>query len=100
MENLIENINEYNQLVEDWNEKYGHLTKGMTVEMDDFCFGYINRLKSIPSEEMSGRKKVSITVTTIGDFDNIGGNVKEDSISRGELANLIVNAGKSVIDSL
>lgn len=100
MEDFIKNINEYNELVEEWNDKYGHLTKGMTVEVDDFRFGYINRLKSIPSEEMSGRRKVSLTVTTIGDFDNIRANVEKDTICRGELANLIVNAGKSVLDSL
>lgn len=100
MENLVKNINEYNDLVEEWNDKYGHLTKGMPVEMDDFCFGYVNRIKSIPSEEMSGRKKVSITITTVGDFDNIGGDVGKNSISRGELANLVVRAGKAVLDSL
>lgn len=102
MKDFVKNINEYNNVVQEWNDKYGSLTKGITVEVDDFCFGYIDKIRSILSKRMTGFQKVSITVKTVGDFNNIRSNVrvKKGSISRGELSNMVVRTGKDVLDSV
>lgn len=100
MSDLNTKIQEYNELVGEWNKQYGHLTEGMTVDVDEFQSSYIKRVKSLTSKRMSGRKKVSVTVTTIGDFENLDSTPNKDSISRGELASLIVNSGNSILESV
>jgi hypothetical protein len=101
MEKFKKAIEDYNDLVEEWNNRFGNHCEGMIVKEEDFRDSYQERVRGVFSKEMSGRRKVSMTKTVIGDFNTGPINSSSDSsLSREELANLIVIASDKVLNSI
>lgn len=97
----MEDIREYNELVEKWNDRYGHVCKGMTVSKEDIENGLIDRVQTaLLSNDFTERQKIKHTVTVIGDFSNISSRKghKDGDLTRGEHAYMIVKSGKSVLN--
>lgn len=94
-------VDEYNELVSEWNEKYGDKCAAMKVDKTNICHSRLKRLRTLFSEEWSEKKKVSMTTTVVGDFENVkhyGG--QTDGLSRGELAHLIVRKGDEILSRI
>lgn len=97
MSELEEAVKEYNELVREWNSEYGHITKAMPVESDKFKSTYRERIKKLVTDGMSERRKISITITILGDYQNVNVQTSADGLERGELAHLIVIAGEDIL---
>jgi len=100
---MQEVVSQYNTLVAKWNERFGHLCSAIPVDEDDFRFG-VARLQSLTKNEMSERKKITTTITVVGDYavsiQSVPPKTKENKLSRTELATLIVSNGEKILDSL
>jgi len=97
----MKDIQEYNDLVRIWNEKYGHICEGMPISEKDIDNTLLKRVKTtLLSKEFTERQKVKHTMTVIGDFSKVGSSqeCQRDGLTRGEHAYMIVQSGKSVLD--
>lgn len=91
-------VDEYNELVSEWNEKYGNRCSAMKVDKTKIRHSRLKRLRTLFSEEWAEKKKVSMTTTVVGDFENIKHyGAQADDLSRGELAHLIVRKGEEIL---
>lgn len=94
-------VNEYNELVSEWNEKYGDRCAAMKVDETNIQHSRLKRLRTLFSEELSEKRKVSITTTVVGDFENIKHyGAQTDGLSKGELAHLIVRKGEEILSRI
>lgn len=97
---MNEKIKEYNQLVEEWNKRFGEYCEGIPVDPGDYEPDVTKRLqKAIFSDEMTEQQKINHTVTIIGDFANIHEYTPSKTngkLTRNELATLIVQVGKDI----
>lgn len=95
-------IQEYNDLVEKWNKRYGHICEGATISEENIQDNIVGRIETtFLSDNTTERKKLKHTVTVIGDFSNISPNnehYEDDKLTRGELAYLVVQSGQKVLD--
>lgn len=89
-------VNEYNKLVDEWNERYGDRCAAMRVDKTNIRRSRLKRLRTLFSNEWSEKKKVSVTKTVVGDFENTEYR-GTDELTRGELARLIVQKGEAVL---
>jgi hypothetical protein len=97
MGELEQAVQEYNELVREWNSEYGYMTEAMPVESDKFKDTYRERVRKLVTDGMSERRKISITITVIGDYQNVNSQTSADGLGIGELAHLIVNAGEDIL---
>lgn len=97
----MDKVEKYNNLVKKWNKKYGGICQGMPVKREGFDDSIKDRFsKRVLSEQFTERQKVKHTVTIIGDFAHLPDEYRDpdEDYTRGELAHLIVNSGKDLLD--
>lgn len=92
-------LQKYSKLVDEWNNRYGDKCSAMPVSKDEFYESYTGCLKMLLSDEMSGQKKVSMTIKLMKSYENVSKHPRNDTgkLSRGELARLIIQSGKKVL---
>jgi hypothetical protein len=90
-------IEQYNEYIEIWNSEYGSLTEGMKVNKSEFCHSLTDRAKSVVLSGSTPRNKVLRTIKVVSEYAYVGCDADSDSLTRGEVAALIVNSGVSVL---
>ena len=94
-----EAIEQYNELVERWNERYSSDAEGQPVQSDDFSESFTERLSTtVLSDESTGQQKVKNTVSALSSFASLSDVPPETSdLTKQELAQLIVLRGREVL---
>lgn len=98
-------VEQYNEYVLEWNERFSHLCSAMTVEESKFEDSVLQRMKRMFTDEtMTERQKISTTVTLVGDYVGPISSVQytdteAGKLSRQELAILLVRAGNEVLEA-
>jgi hypothetical protein len=92
-------IEEYNELVDEWNRRFSHLCEGIKLESEPES-NISGRLKQhLQSGSMSPTNRVKITRDVVGDFATI--NLTDENngskLTKGELAHLIVRKSNKIL---
>lgn len=94
-------VKEYNENVSEWNERFGQKAKAIPVDINKFQDSYSGLIKkTVMSNEMTERRKITATITILGDFSGIRGSTDSKELTRSELANVTVKSGERVLNHL
>lgn len=100
---LQSKISEYNSLVSEWNDSYGHICSCIPVSEEELTRPLLARIKTKFSSQMTGRKKLSYTETIMNDFTKYSlrhTQPIDGTYTKGELAYLIRTKSKKIRSEL
>lgn len=91
-------IEEYNELVDEWNTKYPHLETGIFIEQSDVCSNSFERFKvSFLSEEITAKKKLQTTRSLLNSHKKLHYEAGHEDFTRGELAYTIIRIANDIL---
>lgn len=97
-QDLQEKIDQYNNLIDQWNNKYGDKCNGIKLNRSGFNNTRSEKIKQfLLSKDFSEKQKLKHNNDVIGDFANNSTTTYKNRLTQSELALLIVKKGKKLL---
>lgn len=94
-------IEEYNELVQQWNERFSEQAAGQQVNIDNFVDSTGKRFIKFITEGNSEKRKVKHTKDVVGDFASLPKSPPDSGqLSKQELAALLVQKAEDILEQM